>query len=138
MKPAGRGTSAAAWRRAWSAQPSQSVVLRTVWRVKKTPLGSSGNTRPDYQQLLTGVEALIWCDSFDESPENGATLEERVATAIQSPHTITRFGGLALGESTHLVDEACLIDDRTRAIATGKGALVPAASNRPLDFACMG
>ena len=31
----------------------QSVVLRTVWRVKKMPLGSPGNTRPDYQQLLT-------------------------------------------------------------------------------------
>ncbi len=95
-------------------QPSQSVVLRTVWRVKKTPLGSSGNTRPDYQQLLTGVEALIWCDSTDESRENGATLEERVTTAIQSPGAISRFGGLSLGESTHLVDEVCLIDDRTR------------------------
>src|SRR3989337_831422 len=33
----------------------RSVVLRTVWRVKKKPLGSSGNTRPDYQQLLSGV-----------------------------------------------------------------------------------
>src|SRR5437763_499802 len=26
--------------------PPTSVVLRTVWRVKKTPLGSPGNTRP--------------------------------------------------------------------------------------------
>ena len=25
--------------------------------VKKMPLGSPGNTRPDYQQLLTGIEA---------------------------------------------------------------------------------
>ncbi len=97
------------------AEPSQSVVLRTVWRVKKTPLGSSGNTRPDYQQLLTGVEALIWFDSADEPRESGPTLEERVTAAIQSPHAISRFGGLSLGESTHLVDEVCLIDDRTRA-----------------------
>src|SRR5580700_10968211 len=48
-------------------RPSQSVVLRTVWRVKKTPLGSAGNTRPDYQQLLTGIELLIWADSSNES-----------------------------------------------------------------------
>src|SRR6478736_646478 len=48
------------------SQPAQSVVLRTVWRVKKTPLGSSGNTRPDYQQLLTGTKLVIWIDSSDE------------------------------------------------------------------------
>jgi CRISPR-associated protein Cas5t len=133
-------------------QPSQSVVLRTVWRCKDSNtwtgpngqthlvsskdkktfvkwaleqgwpephfgigLGRGTNARPDYQQLLTGVEALIWCDSVDELRENGATLEERVATAMQTPHRVCRFGGLSLGESTHLVDEVCLIDDRTRA-----------------------
>src|ERR671938_384409 len=36
--------------------PLQSVVLRTVWRVKSRPLGSPGNTRPDFQQLLSHVE----------------------------------------------------------------------------------
>jgi CRISPR-associated protein Cas5t len=95
-------------------KPDQSVVLRTVWRVKKTPLGSSGNTRPDYQQLLTGIESLIWLDSSGETRENGPTLEERVAIALQSPDSIHRFGGLSLGESTHLVDEVCFVDDRTR------------------------
>src|SRR6478735_6990538 len=45
------------------------VVLRTVWRVKKQPLGSGGNTRPDYQQLLTQVELAFWLDSTEE--ENG-------------------------------------------------------------------
>ena len=44
-------------------RPELSVVLRTVWRVKKTPLGSPGNTRPDYQQLLSPVELIIWLDS---------------------------------------------------------------------------
>ena len=93
-------------------KPEQSVVLRTVWRVKKTPLGSSGNTRPDYQQLLTGIESLIWLDSSGEKHEDGPTLEKRVATALQSPDSIRRFGGLSLGESTHLVDEVCFVDDR--------------------------
>ncbi len=96
-------------------QPTQSTVLRTVWRVKKTPLGSSGNTRPDYQQLLTGVQAIIWLDSTDESSENGTRLEERVVVALQSPQAISRFGGLSLGESTHLVDELRLVDDPIRA-----------------------
>ena len=50
-------------------KPPTNVVLRTVWRVKKTPLGSPGNTRPDYQQLLTGVELVIWLDSSEERAE---------------------------------------------------------------------
>ena len=91
-------------------RPSQSVVLRTVWRVKKTPLGSSGNTRPDYQQLLAGVEVLIWADSSGESHGDGSTLEERLTTALESPSLVQRFGGLSLGESTHLVDEVLLVN----------------------------
>src|SRR5437763_5944753 len=54
-------------------RPQTSVVLRTVWRVKKTPLGSPGNTRPDYQQVLTGpspgdpfVALVIWLGSSEE------------------------------------------------------------------------
>jgi CRISPR-associated protein Cas5t len=85
-------------------KPTTSVVLRTVWRVKKTPLGSPGNTRPDYQQLLTGVEVVIWLDSTEERTEV-PTLEERVRLALDQPRQIDRFGGLSLGESTHLVNE---------------------------------
>lgn len=85
--------------------PDVSVVLRTVWRVKKTPLGSAGNTRPDYQQLLTDVRLIIWLDSSGE-PDQNETLETRVQRAL-SPTvrgTVERFGGLSLGESTHMVD----------------------------------
>src|SRR6516165_6029770 len=57
-------------------KPSTSVVLRTVWRVKKTPLGSPGNTRPDYQQLLSPVELILWLDAADEQGQ-GPTLEVR-------------------------------------------------------------
>lgn len=97
-------------------RPETSVVLRTVWRVKKTPLGSSGNTRPDYQQLLTGpsaddrfVRLLIWLDSRNETSSENA-LEERVRVALTEPAKIDRFGGLSLGESTHLVDSVDLIE----------------------------
>jgi CRISPR-associated protein Cas5t len=86
--------------------PDKSVVLRTVWRVKSKPLGSSGNTRPDYQQLLTNVQLVIWLDSRHER-EQSITLESRVSDAMtpERRSKIERFGGLALGESTHLVDE---------------------------------
>lgn len=90
-------------------QPEQSVVLRTVWRVKKTPLGSSGNTRPDYQQLLSPVELVVWLDSSEEAADRGPSLESRVTTALVNPAEIQRFGGLSLGESTHLVDEVSLV-----------------------------
>lgn len=85
-------------------KPQQSVVLRTVWRVKKMPLGSPGNTRPDYQQLLSPVELVIWLDSDDEAASDNH-LEARIGRALTNPREITRFGGLSLGESTHLVND---------------------------------
>src|SRR5947209_12705057 len=90
-------------------RPQRSVVLRTVWRVKKTPLGSPGNTRPDYQQLLAPVELVLWLDSAEE-PAGRDTLEQRVRVALVNPREVERFGGLSLGESTHLVDEVQLLE----------------------------
>lgn len=87
-------------------KPETSVVLRTVWRVKKTPLGSPGNTRPDYQQLLSPVQLLIWIDSAAESAPG--PLVHRVQSALDRPASISRYGGLSLGESTHLVNEVSL------------------------------
>src|SRR3954447_16250817 len=76
-------------------EPALSVVLRTVWRVKSRPLGSPGNTRPDYQQLLGPVQLLLWLDSSGESAPR--LLEDRVRQALERPGEITRFGGLSLG-----------------------------------------
>ncbi len=39
-------------------------------------------------------------------------METRVRSAIQDPSGIHRFGGLALGESTHLVDTVDLLPDQ--------------------------
>ncbi len=90
-------------------EPDLSVVLRPVWRVKNKPLGSSGNSRPDYQQLLSNVRLVLWLDSSQEENTQDS-LEQRVRNALKSPNSISRFGGLSLGESTHLVDEVCLLD----------------------------
>lgn len=91
-------------------RPEVSVVLRTVWRVKKTPLGSPGNTRPDYQQLLTEVCLVVWVDSQDEATNGDRTLESRVRDALKTPASTQRFGGLSLGESTHLVNDVSILD----------------------------
>ncbi|RLS85837.1 MAG: type I-MYXAN CRISPR-associated protein Cas5/Cmx5/DevS [Planctomycetota bacterium] len=92
-------------------KPVTSVVLRTIWRIKdkKLPIGSGVNVRPDFQQLLSQVGLIIWLDSSGES--NGS-LECRVKDALENPETVTRFGGLSLGESSHLVDDVCILDSR--------------------------
>jgi CRISPR-associated protein Cas5t len=103
-------------------KPPTSVVLRTVWRVKRTPLGSPGNTRPDYQQLLTGVELVVWLDSSGEGET--PTLEERVLAALANPAGVSRFGGLSLGESTHLVDQISLVERAKLGDRTGRAFLL--------------
>jgi CRISPR-associated protein Cas5t len=79
--------------------PNVSTVLRKVWRVNNTkyPPGIGTNARPDYQELLTGVELAIWVAAGE--------LEERLRIAANHPGRINRFGGLSLGESRDLVDE---------------------------------
>ena len=41
--------------------------------------------------------------------EESPSLAERVEQAISQPETLKRYGGLALGESTHLIDELRLL-----------------------------
>ncbi|MFB3788316.1 MAG: CRISPR-associated protein Cas5, partial [bacterium] len=64
-------------------------------------MGCGSNSCPDYQQLLTGIELIIWLDSSEDSSQDNS-LEKRVQEALD-PCTrgkINRFGGLSLGEST--------------------------------------
>src|SRR5271157_1335614 len=85
--------------------PERYAVLRTLWRIKeRKPPGTGSNLRPDFQELLTGVHLAVWLESSGEVGP-GPTLEERVAEALEHPERVRRFGGLSLGESTHLVDE---------------------------------
>src|SRR4051812_23637838 len=102
------------------SRPERSAVLRTMWRVKdrKSPLGAGPNARPDFQELLTGVRLAIWLDSAEEACP-GTRLEARVRQALDQPEQIDRYGGLSLGESTHMVDEVGLLrgDEPNRARA---------------------
>jgi CRISPR-associated protein Cas5t len=85
--------------------PERSVVLRTLWRVKNEnmPAGLGENKRPDLQELLTDVRLSLWIRPGPD--ECKPPLAHRVRQAIKTPASLERFGGLALGESTHLIDE---------------------------------
>lgn len=88
------------------SRPQRSVVLRTLWRVKsaREPLGLGENKRPDFQELLTDVRLAVWLRP-GQAESAQPSLADRVVNALGNPTTVERFGGLALGESTHLVDE---------------------------------
>lgn len=95
--------------------PDRSTVMRRLWRIKDAKLGqgNGANVRPDYQQLLTDVRLMVWLESSEEiHSDNAPSLEDRIRTSLDpaSRGTITRFGGLSLGESTHMVDEVSLIE----------------------------
>lgn len=87
------------------AQPELSTVLRTVWRVKALkdkagklqPPGVGSNRRPDFQEILTGLDLALWVD--------GGPLAARLRQAAASPCDAPRFGGLSLGESRDLVND---------------------------------
>jgi CRISPR-associated protein Cas5t len=94
-----------------SAEQATSVVLRSLWRVKDVgaSLGNDKNARPDFQQLRLRNDLIIWLDSSEEEAQ--PTLENRVLAAFTDPEGIVRFGGLSLGESTHLVNDLWLLVD---------------------------
>jgi CRISPR-associated protein Cas5t len=87
-------------------EPAYSVVLRTMWRIKKRNVapGLGENRRPDYQELLTGIRLAVW-ERAGRSERAEQPLVARIADAMTAPQSVTRYGGLSLGESTHLIDE---------------------------------
>jgi CRISPR-associated protein Cas5t len=95
------------------SEPSYSVVLRTLWRVKdrKEGPGLGNNRRPDFQELLTDTRLAVWIRK-GAGEQNDPSLASRIQEAIQHPSSLSRFGGLSLGESTHLVDEIAMLNDR--------------------------
>lgn len=78
--------------------PEVSRILRTTWRVKHKQHGPGleNNRTPDYQELLTGLEIVVF---IADGP-----LAQLLAS-VRQPGAITRFGGLSLGESRDLVND---------------------------------
>ncbi len=88
------------------SEPAYSVVLRTLWRVKERGEGPGlgNNRRPDFQELLTDVQLAVWVRAGKRETHE-TPLVDRVHASLTQPRLIERFGGLSLGESTHLVNE---------------------------------
>mgnify|MGYP000961118356 CR=1 FL=1 len=87
-----------------TTQLSYSSILRTIWRIKdkKNGPGIGSNKRPDFQEILTGLEMLVMVRAGSNEDRS---LKERLEEAFTNPENVERFGGLSLGESTYLVDE---------------------------------
>jgi CRISPR-associated protein Cas5t len=91
------------------SQPQKSTVIRTFRRFKKKEISASENARPDYQELLTDIQFLVWVDSgTDAAP---LALPERLRSAFINPESVDRFGGLSLGESRDLVNVVMLVPE---------------------------
>lgn len=92
------------------SEPAVSVVLRTTWRIKDRHLGPGlgSNRRPDFQELLTGIRLAVWVRP-GRNETVSPSLCERIGEVLANPGSSPRFGVLALGESTHLVDELRLL-----------------------------
>jgi CRISPR-associated protein Cas5t len=89
------------------SEPQKSKVLRTFHRYKKRNIRDPSNTRPDYQELLTDIQLIVWVDAGADDAQ--PTLVERLHQAFTDPSSIDRFGGLSLGESRDLVNAVTLV-----------------------------
>lgn len=83
-------------------QPQRAKVFRKLRRG-----GDLESLRPDYQDLLLDLRLWVWLRSGDD--QASPSLPVRVKKALDAPETITRSGGLSLGESSYLID---IITDR--------------------------
>lgn len=87
-------------------EPKSSIVLRTFKRFKEKDINAKENSRPDYQEILSGLNYVICVDSTADKQ----SLENRLQLALKQPEKIDRFGGLSLGESRDLVDDIRLLE----------------------------
>ena len=113
------------------SRPQRSTVLRTLWRFKERRLGGSGNQRPDYQELLTGVDLAIWIDSSEETQEP-PHLEARLIQALDDPRAVVRQSALCLGESTHMIDQVTRLDEARLPAGSAEAYLLSERGRLPL------
>ena len=84
------------------SEPEKSTVIRKFRRFKHKDIHHPANTRPDYQELLTNINFVVWvATGLDKAKPN---LLERLQQAFANPASVHRFSGLYLGESRDLVN----------------------------------
>ena len=57
--------------------------------------------------MLTDIRFIVWIDSHKDKSQ--PTLSQRLQQAFANPNSISRFGGLCLGESRDLVNSVSLL-----------------------------
>jgi CRISPR-associated protein Cas5t len=83
--------------------PQRAKVFRKLRRDRQSQGGNHPESRrPDYQDLLIDLRLWIWLKPGDDAAR--PPLPARVKEALDAPETVTRFGGLSLGESSYLID----------------------------------
>jgi len=93
------------------SKPYSSVVVRKFHRHKVKKLQDPSNIRPDYQEILTNVQFVIWVHQGKDQAKY--CLVERILQAFLEPSSVDRFGGLSLGESQFLVNQVTLLIDNS-------------------------
>ena len=91
------------------SEPAKSITLRKIRRFKEKEIDHEQNTRPDFQEILTGIELMVWVDKGEEQAK--PNLGYRITRAFTDPSSLDRFGALCLGESRDLVNSVDLITD---------------------------
>ena len=94
------------------SHPEKSTVIRTFRRFKKKDIHDPTNARPDYQELLTDIRFAVWVDAGGD--RTTPALPQRLQQAFANPASVSRFGGLCLGESRDLVNEVTLLPENYR------------------------
>lgn len=93
---------------ALSSLPEKSLVIRTFRRFKTRNIHDIQNARPDYQELLTNVEFIVWIAQGRDIAK--PSFAERIYQALTNPAFVNRFGALSLGESRDLVNAVTLLN----------------------------
>ncbi|MBW2135683.1 MAG: type I-MYXAN CRISPR-associated protein Cas5/Cmx5/DevS [Deltaproteobacteria bacterium] len=93
---------------ALSQEPEKCRIFRKLRRVPQSKKDADPLTerRPDYQDILLDLQFWLWL----RDGQACQTLTDRVRAALepQRRREIIRYGGLSLGESSHLVNEISL------------------------------
>ncbi len=91
------------------SEPAKSISFRKMRRFRFKNIEHPKNTRPDFQEILTGIELIVWIDKGEDKAK--PSLGDRITKAFADPTSINRFGALSLGESRDLVNSVALITE---------------------------
>jgi CRISPR-associated protein Cas5t len=94
------------------SEPAKSVTLRKTRRFKTKKIDDPVNSRPDFQELLTGIEFIVWIAKGEERAQ--PNLSDRLVDAFANPASVNRFGALCLGESRDLLNRIDLLAENNR------------------------